>query len=286
MSNLPEKSEIRAAVNRYCQERGLSKADLATRLGISGATLSKIENEKWESIDEKMWLKIWQEVGQPTQAAPVLETANLATVCQMCDQARASKLMVGLLGDTGLGKTTALEYYARRPRVYYVAYDKTMRPKHFFAALLQEMGVAFSGPVHEMVSRAADELNGKGSPLLIIDEAGKLTHQMYLFLHVLRERTKRNCGIVLAGMPYFRANLLKDVNRQKEGAAEFFRRVNVWQELARPTRAEIKAVCGAYGVTEPEAVREMQRHQDFGNLTNALLLARLETENLAYVPAA
>ena len=279
MTNLPEKSDIRAAVNTYCQERGLSKADLATRLGISGATLSNIETGKWEKLDEKMWLKIWQQVGRAAQAPPVLQTNNLATVQQMCERTRANKLMVGLLGDTGLGKTTALEYYARRPRVYYMAYDKTMRPKHFFAALLQELGAAFSGPVHEMVGRVADELNSQASPLLIIDEAGKLTHQMYLFLHVLRERTKRNCGIVLAGMPYFRANLLKDVNRQKEGAAEFFRRVNVWQELARPTRDEIREVCKAYGVTDAETVREMQRHQDFGNLANALLLANLETAN-------
>jgi len=280
MTNLPPKSEMRAAINTYCQERGLSKADLATRLGVSGATLSQIEREKWDDISEKMWLKIWQEVGRAVETTVLLETANLATVQTMCEQTRANRLMVGLLGDTGLGKTTALEYYARRPRVYYVAYDKTMRPKHFFAALLQELGVSFSGPVHELVGRVADELNSKASPLLIIDEAGKLTHQMYLFLHVLRERTKRNCGIVLAGMPYFRANLLKDVNRQKEGAAEFFRRINVWQELARPTKAEIKAVCAAHGETDAEAVRAMQRHQDFGNLTNALLLAKLETENL------
>lgn len=281
MTNLPEKADIRAAINAYCQEKAVSKAHLAKSLGISAAVLSQVETEKWADISEEMWLKIWQKVGTAAQAAPLLHTDNFAAVERTCNQTRAHALMVGLLGDTGLGKTTALEHYARRPRVYYVAYDKTMRPKHFFAALLQELGVSFSGPVHEMVSRVADELNGKKSPLLIIDEAGKLTHQMYLFLHVLRERTKRNCGIVLAGMPYFRENLLKDVNRQKEGAAEFFRRVNVWQELSRPTRAEIKAVCAAYGVNDAETVREMQRHNDFGNLTNALLLLQMETENIA-----
>ncbi len=280
MTNLPEKSEIRAAINACCRERSISKADLATRLGVSGATLSKIENEKWEGIDEKMWLKIWQEVGGAVQAVPVVQTNNLATVERACGHAQTNQLMIGLLGNTGLGKTTALERYARRPRVYYVAYDKTMRPKHFFAALLQEMGVAFAGSVHEMLGRVADELNGKKAPLLIIDEAGKLTHQLYLFLHVLREKTKRNCGIVLAGMPYFQTNLLKDVNRQKEGAAEFYRRINLWQELQRPTNTEIKAVCEAHGVTDTETVRAMQRHHDFGNLTNALLLEKLHLTNL------
>lgn len=279
MTNLPEKADIRAAVNAYCDQRSISKAALAKKLGISAALLSQVETEKWADISDEMWLKIWLAV-QPETGPALVQTHNLTTVERVCGHAQTNQLMIGLLGGTGLGKTTALERYARRPRVYYLAYDKTMRPKHFFAALLQEMGVAFVGSVHDMLNRAADELNGKKAPLLIIDEAGKLTHQLYLFLHVLREKTKRNCGIVLAGMPYFQANLLKDVNRQKEGAAEFYRRINLWQELARPTSAEIKAVCDAHGVTDPDAVRTMQRYQDFGNLTNALLLEKLHLNNL------
>lgn len=279
MTNLPEKADIRAAINAYCEQRSISKAALAKKLGVSPAVLSQIEHEKWADISDEMWLKIWLAV-QPETGPALVQTHNLATVERVCGHAQTNQLMIGLLGNTGLGKTTALERYARRPRVYYVAYDKTMRPKHFFAALLQEMGVAFVGSVHEMLGRVADELNGKKAPLLIIDEAGKLTHQLYLFLHVLREKTKRNCGIVLAGMPYFQTNLLKDVNRQKEGAAEFYRRVNLWQELQRPTRPEIKAVCEAHDVSDPETIRHMQRHQDFGNLTNALLLEKLNLNNL------
>ncbi len=131
-----------------------------------------------------------------------------------------------------------------------------------------------------MLTRLAAELNAQASPLLIIDEAGKLTHQLSLYLHTLRDRTKSNCGIVLAGMPYFKTNLLKEVSRQKEGAAEFYRRINLWQGLKQPTNAEKKAVCEAHGVTDPETVRQLQRHQDFGNLTNALLLEKLHLNNL------
>ncbi len=280
MTNLPEKADIRAAVNAYCQQRALSKADLAARLGISGATLSNVETGKWDRIDEKMWLKIWHEVGTAQAPAELVATANFERIQRLCEEAQKSRLMIGVVGDTGLGKSTALEHYARRPRVYFVAVDKTMKPRHFFGALLQEMGVSFAGSVYDMVARLASELNGQRAPLVIIDEAGKLTHQLYLFLHVLRERTKDNVGIVLAGMPYFRANLKKDVTRQREGAAEFYRRVNVWVELKRPTRAEIKAVCEAHGVTDEETVRAMQGHQSFGDLTNALLLAKLELENL------
>ena len=278
MTNLPEKAEIRAAINDYCTDRKVSKAKLAESLSISSAVLSQIENENWSDISEKMWRKIWLKV-QP-EAGGLVATANFEAVQRLCQHAQENRLMIGLVGDTGLGKTTALEHYARRPRVYLVAVDKTMRPKHFFAALLQEMGVSFGGSLYDIMNRLVQELNSQQAPLVIIDEAGKLTHQLYLDLHVLRERTKGNVGIVLAGMPYFKANLQKDVTRQKEGAAEFFRRVNLWLELHRPTRAEIKEVCEAHGVTDADTVRAMQQFQDFGSLTNALLLEKLQLASL------
>ena len=81
-------------------------------------------------------------------------------------------------------------------------------------------------------------------------------------------------------MYYFKFNLKKDVTRQKEGAAEFFRRVNLWLELQRPTRGEIKEVCEVYGVTDTDTVRAMQQYQDFGSLTNALLLEKLHLASL------
>jgi DNA transposition AAA+ family ATPase len=280
MTNLPEKAEIRTAINAYRQESAISQNKLANILGVNAGVLSQIENGKWDSISEEMWLKIWLKV-QPVEQGPrLIQTHNLSTAERVCSHAQANQLMIGLLGDTGLGKTTALERYARRPRVYYVAYDKAMRPKDFLTALLQEMGVSFVGSVYQMLGRIAEELNSKKAPLVIIDEAGKLTHQMYLYLHSLRENTRRNCGIVLAGMPYFQVNLRKDVDRQKEGAAEFYRRINLWETLHKPTSAEKTAVCEAYGVTDPDTVRAMQRYQDFGNLANALLLERLHLASL------
>ena len=59
MTNLPQKEQIREAINRYCQAKGISKKDLATQAGVSDATLSKIETLKWDDIHEKMWRKVW-----------------------------------------------------------------------------------------------------------------------------------------------------------------------------------------------------------------------------------
>ena len=275
MTNLPEKYEIKKAINAYCEKKGISKNELANKIEVSGATLSKIEADNWESINEKLWRKIWLCVGN--DATPDIFTTNDFSACiNACEIARKNRFMVGLIGDTGMGKTTALNHHAMQKNTFYVAYDKTMKPKQFFISLLREMGIAFDGSINEMVNRIADELNSLNSPLLIIDEAGKITHTMILYLHVLRDKTKRNCGILLGGMPYFKTNLIKGSNKEKEGYAEFLRRINVWHSLKGLSRKEIELICKDYSITDAETIREMMPNKRFGDLYNAILLHQLE----------
>jgi DNA transposition AAA+ family ATPase len=278
MTNLPQKTEIKKTINSYCEAKGISKNELATQIGVSGATLSKIEQNNWESINEKLWRKIWVKVSN-TAATELFETADFKASSSACAIARKHHFMVGLIGDTGMGKTTALIALTMQKNTFYVTYDKTMKPKQFFVALLREMGIAFEGSINEMVNRIADELNVIDSPLLIIDESGKITHTMILYLHVLRDKTNRNCGIVLAGMPYFKNNLIKFSNKEKEGYAEFFRRINIWHSLKGLSRSEIQYICNTYFITETETIREMQVHKKFGDLYNAILLHQIQLKD-------
>lgn len=274
MTNLPQKEQIKAAINAYCKAKSISKNELATTIGVSGATLSKIENDKWSDIDDRIWRKIWNKVGN--NAPGLFKTSDYTICITACEAAKKNRFMVGIIADTGMGKTTALEAFSIRKNVFYVRYDKTMAPKHFFIALLKEMGIAFEGNIHQMVSRVADELNLLDAPLVIIDEAGKLTHTMILYLHVLRDRTIKNCGFVLSGMPYFKNNLIKLSNKQKEGFAEFFRRINLWQELKGLSRDEISFICNTKGINDKETIKEFQRIRRFGDLDNEILLHQLQ----------
>ncbi|MEO6456541.1 MAG: AAA family ATPase [Ginsengibacter sp.] len=275
MTNLPQKEDIRLAINNYCQLKGISKNELATQSGVSSATLSKIEHQKWEDIDDKLWRKIWNKVNENT-TPDIIETKAFIECKRACEAARKNHFMIGLVADTGIGKTTALTSYSLRKNVFYVPYDKTMKPKQFFAALIREMGIAFEGSINAMVNRIADELNVLTNPLLIIDEAGKIPHTMILFLHVLRDKTIKNCGIVLGGMPYFKSNLIKFSNKEKEGYAEFLRRINMWQTLEGLSRAEINFICQEHGITDAETIREMLNKKKFGDLYNAILLHQIE----------
>ena len=259
---------LRAAVADYCRRKGVSKAALAKSIGINGATLSNIEHN-WDSVSEEMRLRVWNYV-RPTEWQAV-NTTNFRTVFAVCEEARAKGRMLGIIGSTGYGKTTALRAFEQdNKQVYYLTCQKSMRAKQFFQKMLQTMGVYATGNIYELIERIAAELNTQAQPLVLIDEAGKLTPMLIQYLHDLRNLTEGHAGLVLAGVEYFKTNLEKAVLRQKEGMPEFFDRIAAWEFLATPTAAEKRNVCHANGLTDLEAVKQACKVSNYRALANSI----------------
>ncbi len=206
-------------------------------------------------------------------------TDDYSSVQRLCDKARSYNLMIGLIGDTGQGKTTALNaYQATNSNVFKVVVDKTMNAKRLYVHILDTLGVKFDGNIHDVMLKIAETLNAMNSPLLIVDEAGKMNHVMMLYMHDLREYTKDNCAIVLAGMPYFKSNLQRFAEKGKEGCSEFFRRINLWHTLSGLSKAEIKYICKEEGITDEERIKELSRFKRFGDLINEIMLDKVLEE--------
>ena len=268
-ANLPEKSEIKKAINDYCNERSLSKSAFASRCDVSDATMTALTKEKWDSLSDEMLMKLWNFVNRD-KYNNLYQSYDFLSIYKACDKARKYRLMVGVTADTGMGKTTALRTYSRQKNVFYVSYDKTMNAGQFFVSLLRELSLPFCCSLNDMMNFAADKLNRLEAPLLIIDEAGKLTHSMILYLQVLRDKTCGNCGIVLAGMPYFKVNMQKNAAREKEGYAEFLRRINVWHDFIGLQPKEIEEICVMHGIRNKSKIKELRNFRRFGDLMNEI----------------
>ena len=174
-----EKQELKETINAFCTENGLSKAAFGKKCGVSSATLSFIENDSLEKISDEMVLKINSFING-YKVDGVYQSYDLLDTCKACDKARKYHLMIGIIADTGMGKTTAIKFYSQQKNVFYVSFCKSMKATQFFKELLREMAIPFAGSLNEMIDKAAEELNKKDHPLLIIDEAGKITHAMML----------------------------------------------------------------------------------------------------------
>lgn len=275
MAKLNKNLELKKAINDYCQRKGISKNELSVQIGINPAYLSKIENEKFDEITNEVLTKIQAAINLKSGSF-VWQTNDLASVFYQCESTRTHKLMTGL-ADTGMGKTTCLRAYSMRKNVFFITVDKAMSAKRLFLSILKTMGIQFDGNIYDVIQKTADELNRLEDPLLIIDEAGKLSHLMILYLHDLREYTLANCGILLSGMPYFKWNLQKFADRQKEGYAEFLRRINVWHELKGLSRREVEIVCNENGIT-----KDLNPYYGlcFADLMNKILLNQLTNDKL------
>ncbi len=279
IANLPENAEIKKAVNDYCKERGLSKSSFAFRCGVSDATIAALMKEKWDTLSKDMLLRIWNYINRDN-FKDLYQSSDFLGAFDACEKSRKYKFMIGITADTGMGKTTALRTYARQKNVFYVSYDKTMNASQFFISLLRELAIPYTGTLNDMMNYAADKLNRLENPLLVIDEAGKLTHSMILYLQVLRDRTCTNCGIILAGMPYFKMNLQKNAEREKEGYAEFLRRINIWHAFIGLQPKEIEEICRLKGITDKERVRSLKKYRRFGDLMNEIYLEKILNEEL------
>jgi DNA transposition AAA+ family ATPase len=106
--------------------------------------------------------------------------------------------------------------------------------------------------VSEMSDRIVEKLNKTSMPLIIFDEADKLHDKLFQFFITFYNNTYTNCGFVFLGSVFFRLNVLKAVNKNKQGYAEFFSRVGrQFVGLKELTDKRVAAICKLNSVSDP-----------------------------------
>lgn len=221
------------------------------------------------------------------QSAPaatdiLLGTYNFKRVQAVCEDALNNRKLVSIVGDSGYGKSTALKYFQyTHKNVFYMTVKPSMSVKTFWESLFESLSHderqyfgMDSKPraLYFIMRRAAELLKSYDSALLIIDEAGKFSARMFEFIHELRDETHSTTGIVLAGPPYFKANLLRWVKNERVGMPEVWRRINYWEHLLAPEKSEVKGFCQHYGVTDTDIIRKLIIEcKNFGTLHNYLV---------------
>lgn len=274
MKDLSLFREVKGLLNTFAENKQVSKNELAKMLDVSAATLSNIDNDRADKLTDAMLLKIRNAI-RP-QSWSVVATANFNTIQSVCNVSRVQHRMSAVIGDTGVGKTTALRHYYRNTEnTYLLTCQMSMRPKHFFEKLAMNIGVNISGTTYDILIRTADELKRRKDPLIIIDEAGRMSARLLNYLHDLWNEIEMNAGVVLAGVGYFKTNLDKAVEKNKVGMPELRSRIGFWTNLELPSRAEIEAVCTHNGLTDKEIIKSIAKAKDFRYVSQVIKNAAL-----------
>ena len=173
------------------------------------------------------------------------------------ENAQRDSLVMAVIGEAGSGKTEAIKNYAAGGRnVYHLVCSEYWNRRTFMAKVLQSMGEIYSGTtVADMMDAIVDTLKRKESPLIVLDEADKLSDQVLYFFISLYNQLEGRCGIIMTATRYLRARIEKGLRLNRKGYAEIYSRIGrKFVELPLHNSEDVAAVCSANGVTDPKTI--------------------------------
>jgi DNA transposition AAA+ family ATPase len=255
-----EKQQIKSRLAEFCEIKGgQNKAGNALH-GVSAATISQVLNDKWELISDEMWRTIASQIGYDPRAWVVVETRGYKRMTELLRDSQDNSLVFAGIGDAGCGKSEAIRSYAAGHRnVYNLSCSEYWNRKHFMTELLQCMGIDSTGStVPEMMTEVTLALKKKEDPLVVLDEADKLSDQVLYFFISLYNKLEDHVGIILFATDYLEKRIKKGVRTNRKGYKEIYSRIGrKFIPIQLANSQDIAAVCIANGVDDPAAINEI-----------------------------
>jgi DNA transposition AAA+ family ATPase len=248
-----KKQNITSALREYCDRyESQTRASLTMR-GVSPATITQMLNGKWEKISDEMWRNVAAQIDYKDERWEAVETMLFKRLTAILTDAQENALVMAVCGDAGSGKTFASKHYAKLNRqVFMLCCNEYWNRKDFLQELLQAMGRDFTGAsVSEMMRECVRALKVMEHPLLILDEADKLSDSVLYFFITLYNQLEDECGIVLCATNHLEKKLSRGIKLNRKGYTE------IWSRIGRkciPLRGvsakDIAKVCEANGVCD------------------------------------
>lgn len=255
-----QKQQICEQLRAYVEQKGSGNKAAASMNGVSSATVSKVLSGKWDTISDDMWRSIAAQCGHKAEGWQLVETRAYKAMTFTLENAQRDSLVMAVIGEAGSGKTEAIKNYAAGGRnVYHLVCSEYWNRRTFMAKVLQSMGELYSGTtVADMMDAIVDTLKRKESPLIVLDEADKLSDQVLYFFISLYNQLEGRCGIIMTATRYLRARIEKGLRLNRKGYAEIYSRIGrKFVELPLHNSEDVAAVCSANGVTDPKTINSI-----------------------------
>jgi DNA transposition AAA+ family ATPase len=279
------KEQITTALEDYLKRTSTSQNKFSKQAAVSSATISQMLQRKWELISTEMWQRIARVLHINGDWAMV-RTRNYNAVLKLCHEAQHHHRMLAVSAFTGSGKTAALVQYSQHnAQAYYTMATVLWGKKQFLQHISQAIGIGTTGTLADRMDAIIDHLREQEHPILIIDDAGKLSDGVLRLVQVLYDALEGACGIVLAGTEYLQRYIDKMALKDKMGFRELRRRIGIFLPLHPPTPKVVAEICTANGISDQPCIDYIIRMaKDYGSIremiTNALRASQANGEAL------
>ncbi len=252
-----EKQAIAETLRRFCELKGSQNAASRSINGVSSATISQMLNGQWDLISEEMWRNVAAQIGHDRRNWTVVRTRGFQRMTDILSDAKERSLVMAVTGEAGCGKSESIKVFAKGNRnVFHLVCSEYWNRKNFMTEMLSQLSIVSTGyTVSEMMHDIISSLKKRESPIIILDEADKLSDQVLYFFISLYNHLEDDCGIILCATDYLEKRIKKGVTSSRKGYKEIYSRIGrKFIPIEQVNADDIEAVCKANGVTDENVI--------------------------------
>ena len=247
-----EKDAISESLKAYVAKYPSQTKAAGSLKNTSVGTVSNILNGLYEKISDDMFRNIASQVGAVNTGWQIVETGAYQEITEVLSDAQCWRNVTWIVGEAGCGKsTTARVYLQEHKEVFYILCSEDMKKGDFVREIARMVGIRTEGfNIREVWGLILDDIIQMDAPLLVFDEADKLTEPVFHYFISLYNKLEEKCGVVFLSTDYITKRVLNGLRYKKPGYKEFYSRIGrKFYELEPTEASDVYAICTANGVT-------------------------------------
>ncbi len=258
--------ELRLALQRHIEQKGLTQATIARAIGISEGSLSLWVSGKYKgsmsNINNAVKGYLQREREKGSYRNIDLSFVATATAKKIFEIARLCHLdgEFGVVyGRAGLGKTWAAREYTRRnPGTILVEADPGWTERVIVRKIHWAIGLNTGGHIDQRMDEIIKELTGTGN-LIIVDEAENLPSSVINLVRRIHDHAK--IGLLLVGLP----GLIHNIRGRRGEFAQLYSRAGAAYSATALNQNDTRAIIRTWLPELNDNIWEVFHEESSGN---------------------
>ena len=191
-----------------------------------------------------------------------MESSAYQEISYALDDAQHWRNVTWVVGEAGCGKTTTARIYTEEHKeVFYILCSEDMKKGDFVREIAHKVGIRTDGHnIREIWGLILDDIIQMEAPLLIFDEADKLTEPVFHYFVSLYNKLEDKSGIIFMSTDYIKKRIERGLRYRKPGYKEFFSRMGrKYFELEETSATDVYSICVANGLSDKKKIDEVIR---------------------------
>jgi hypothetical protein len=239
--------DFRNNIVKFLDENDYSASSVAKAIGVSQAALSLFlkgsyegNNEKIQQLLEHFIERETEKRKNPKKELKFCMTNNAKRIFEVLRMSHLDGEIAVIIGNAGLGKTTALREYCRRNKdVIHIESNLSYSTKSVLQELSKKTGGDGLGSINMLIKEIVEKLKESGR-MIIVDEGEHLPTRALDLLRTINDQS--GIGIAITGLP----RLLNNLKGRKGEHAYLYSRVGLVLKIDELEDEDVKELVYSY----------------------------------------